>query len=214
MSLLRMFLLLTVAALPVTASAKQTAIGFSTLEDFEDYALGPKSLDFCPGEVGPDNGGLDCQFGMLQGGSITAATAQFPAASGSQVYAGTSISLLGSDAYNNSWPGIFARVSSGSSDVTLTLFRYDYTLDTEVVFSTSSIAAGLKGQLMGTGTSDEPISLTRFTFSSQSMFAIDDLQLGLADVAPGIPEPASWLMLIAGFGAVGSALRQRRRAPA
>jgi hypothetical protein len=34
-------------------------------------------------------------------------------------------------------------------------------------------------------------------------------------VAPGVPEPAAWLMMILGFGAAGSALRaQRRRAPA
>lgn len=32
--------------------------------------------------------------------------------------------------------------------------------------------------------------------------------------APGIPEPASWAMLIAGFGLVGSAMRRRRVARA
>jgi len=208
---IHVILLLSLAALPVTATARQTAIGFSTLEDFEDYATGPKSLNICPGYVGPGNDGFDCQFGMLQGGSVMAETAQFPAASGNQVYAGTSISLLGSDAFNNSWPGISARVSSGSSAVTLTLFRYDYTLDTEVAFYSSTLAAGLTNRLMGSGTPDDPLSLTRFTFASQSMFTIDDLQLGLEGVAPGIPEPTVWALMITGFGAVGGVLRQRRR---
>lgn len=37
--------------------------------------------------------------------------------------------------------------------------------------------------------------------------AIDDLVLGSA--APGVPEPAEWLLLIAGFGLIGTAMRQR-----
>jgi hypothetical protein len=63
--------------------------GFATIEDFEDYDLGRKSIDFCPGFVGPGNTGFDCGFGKLEGGSITAATPEFPAASGNQM--GTSI---------------------------------------------------------------------------------------------------------------------------
>jgi hypothetical protein len=35
---------------------------------------------------------------------------------------------------------------------------------------------------------------------------------GTVPVVPGIPEPSTWLMLIAGFGCVGSAMRRRRRA--
>jgi hypothetical protein len=31
---------------------------------------------------------------------------------------------------------------------------------------------------------------------------------------PGVPEPATWAMMIAGFGAAGFALRRKRRAPA
>jgi hypothetical protein len=31
--------------------------------------------------------------------------------------------------------------------------------------------------------------------------------------APGIPEPASWAMMLVGFGGVGAALRSRRRLP-
>ena len=135
----------------------------------------------------------------------------FPAASGSQVYIGTTISLFGADAFNNSWPGMSALVSSGSSPVTLTLFAYDDVLDTEVEFFSSTIAANLSNQPMGAGTSENQISLTRFVFTSQAEFAIDDLQLGFADVASQIPEPASWLMFVSGFGAAGGALRMRQR---
>jgi hypothetical protein len=37
---------------------------------------------------------------------------------------------------------------------------------------------------------------------------VDDL-VGFADAAPGVPEPASWAMMIAGFGLAGAAARRR-----
>ncbi|OYU16536.1 MAG: hypothetical protein CFE37_00620 [Alphaproteobacteria bacterium PA4] len=33
--------------------------------------------------------------------------------------------------------------------------------------------------------------------------------LAVTSIAPGVPEPASWAMLIAGFGLVGAAMRRR-----
>jgi hypothetical protein len=48
-------------------------------------------------------------------------------------------------------------------------------------------------------------------------FAIDNLRFGRVGqvVVPGaIPEPATWLQMIAGFGLVGAAMRHRRRAAA
>lgn len=44
-------------------------------------------------------------------------------------------------------------------------------------------------------------------------FAIDNLRFGVQGqvVVPGIPEPTSWAMLIAGFGLTGAVLRRRRQ---
>jgi hypothetical protein len=39
-------------------------------------------------------------------------------------------------------------------------------------------------------------------------FALDDISLSTA--RPGVPEPASWALMILGFGAAGSMLRRRR----
>lgn len=39
--------------------------------------------------------------------------------------------------------------------------------------------------------------------------AFDDITFG-TDIAGGIPEPATWAMMILGFGMVGSAMRRRR----
>ena len=49
--------------------------------------------------------------------------------------------------------------------------------------------------------------------SEPAGFAIDNLRFGLPGqvVNPGVPEPASWAMLIAGFGLTGAALRRRRQ---
>ncbi len=40
--------------------------------------------------------------------------------------------------------------------------------------------------------------------------AIDNIAYDLSPVAAGVPEPASWALLIAGFGLVGAAARRRR----
>jgi hypothetical protein len=44
-------------------------------------------------------------------------------------------------------------------------------------------------------------------------FAIDNLRFGVRGqvVTPGIPEPATWAMMILGFGMVGTAMRRRRQ---
>ena len=65
------------------------------------------------------------------------------------------------------------------------------------------------------GSDLDPQFLTRAVFSSTDTFAIDDFTLGLIDVGPGIPEPASWAMMIMGFGLAGAAQRlsgRRRQA--
>jgi hypothetical protein len=66
--------------------------------------------------------------------------------------------------------------------------------------------------------SDTPFDTLNFIFinpgnRASDVFGIDDALFGKA-VAPGIPEPSSWAMLITGFGAIGALLRRRRIAVA
>jgi hypothetical protein len=43
-----------------------------------------------------------------------------------------------------------------------------------------------------------------------SDFAVDGGMFGVADLRGAVPEPATWALMIAGFGAVGASLRRRR----
>lgn len=198
---------LTVAMLATAAPAMsaQSAIGGQILEDFEGYATGPRSFNFCSVAFPAE----DC-LGVLSGGSVEVGTAAFPAASGSQVYVGTDISLNILDKYNFSWPAVSALVS-GVDPIRLQVWEYDYKTASEVLRFDESTEANTTNFFFNFGEDLSPQYLTRFEFSSTSQFAIDDLRLGLPNVAPGIPEPASWAMLIGGFGLVGAAARRQRR---
>jgi hypothetical protein len=57
-----------------------------------------------------------------------------------------------------------------------------------------------------TGSSFDAIRIVNL---DESFWLIDNIQLGA-----GVPEPASWAMLIAGFGLTGAAMRRRRVAVA
>ena len=51
---------------------------------------------------------------------------------------------------------------------------------------------------------------TRFTVETSNYLLGQNPQISFALLGGGVPEPASWAMLIAGFGLVGAAARRRR----
>ena len=66
----------------------------------------------------------------------------------------------------------------------------------------------------GMSFSNTPNPLSAYAFSSQETYFASQLDFGvrvLRDVG-GVPEPASWALLIAGFGLTGAAMRRRRNA--
>jgi hypothetical protein len=197
---------LTVAMLAMAAPAMsaQSANGSQILEDFEGYFTGPRAMAFCDVAYPAE----DC-LGTLTGGSVAAATLAFPAASGSQVYVGTSITLSIFDNYNYSWPAVSALVS-GVDPIRLQVWEYDIDTAGEILRFDGVTAANTSNVFFNFGDDLSPQYLTRFVFSSASEFAIDDLRLGLPDVAPGVPEPSSWAMLVIGFAATGAILRRRQ----
>jgi hypothetical protein len=184
--------------LAAPATATQSDNGFQVIEDFEGYPAGTLTIDFPFGLVG-----------ALSGGSVEAGTAAFPPSSGTQVYLGGLISFSLADPFNDSWPAVWANITS-SDPVVLRVWQYDYVLGDNVLFREIMSPAGLENTWFGTGSELDPLGITRFEYSSAHGFAIDDLTLGLLGVPPGIPEPATWAMLIAGFGLVGAAARRRQ----
>lgn len=62
------------------------------------------------------------------------------------------------------------------------------------------------GFVAGVNTLDFSVS----DFGAPTALRVDDL-VGTADVVNAIPEPASWALMILGFGAVGSAMRVRTK---
>ena len=64
---------------------------------------------------------------------------------------------------------------------------------------------------------DAPVHKVEFTRSRNQaldIFSLDGISFNVAPAPPppvgGVPEPANWAMLIAGFGLVGASLRRRR----
>ncbi|NJC07351.1 PEPxxWA-CTERM sorting domain-containing protein [Polymorphobacter fuscus] len=200
-------LVLVVAALSGSggpAQAIQTAIGSQILEDFEGRQLGATSINFCDVAYPA----LDC-LGTLSGGSVTLATAAFPANSPTQVYIGSIITLDIVDNFDYSWPAVAAYVS-GSAPIRFRAWEYDANLGGDRLVADFSTNGSDSNRLIAFGSDSDLQFLTLIEFSSSTTFAIDDFRIGLPDVAPGIPEPASWAMLIAGFGLTGASLRRRR----
>jgi hypothetical protein len=58
-------------------------------------------------------------------------------------------------------------------------------------------------------TADIALVNQQLAFSGND-FALDDISLSTA--APGVPEPATWALMIMGFGSAGAMLRRRRMA--
>jgi hypothetical protein len=88
------------------------------------------------------------------------------------------------------------------------------------------VAYGSNGTALGSGSSSSFPTATTVSFGgikSISFFptvlahlgtnygGIDNLTFASAQSAPGVPEPATWAMMIGGFGMVGGSMRYRRR---
>lgn len=64
----------------------------------------------------------------------------------------------------------------------------------------------------GSATSAQLYLINANTIRAGNDFAIDDINLDTRSiVTPGVPEPATWAMMIIGFGAVGASMRRRQK---
>lgn len=186
------------------AAAQAHASFDQSIETFEGSAIGTHDITIHSSAI------FDTD---LTGGTVVPATPDNPAHSGSQVYGGTSISLVTEDEFLFSWPGVGAWVS-GPDTIWLQAYEQDASTGLDVALAPVWLSGGVKDAYLSIGSFDDPRFITKATFWSDSYFTLDDLTLGIEGVAPGIPEPASWAMLVGGFALVGGAMRVRRRAAA
>ena len=90
-----------------------------------------------------------------------------------------------------------------------------YARDGSVLGTISNLGRGI--EFLGLGVADGTARIAgvglRLTGAEPAGFGIDNLRFGTAGQVniPAVPEPASWAMMICGFGVMGSALRYRRR---
>ncbi|OYU14547.1 MAG: hypothetical protein CFE37_10055 [Alphaproteobacteria bacterium PA4] len=177
------------------AAAVQIPNGFEITENFEALPLGAASFDFVSGYLG-----------TLSGGAIITATPEFPALSGTQVYAGTTLIFNIVNKVDFDWPAIGATIS-GAAPVAMTVYGFDYNLFSEIEVVTLTTLGGVNESLFYLAQTYN-YGVSRAVFTSSQAFAIDDFIVGLPNVSPGIPEPASWLTLLLGFALTGAALRR------
>lgn len=174
--------------------------GYQSIVGFDNVALGTTAFR---------TGGIPTS---VSGGAVTLGTPANPAQSGAQVYGGTSILITvgpaQQDLIDYSWPDFGAFVT-GTTDILLELSAFDYNLQVEVPVFATLVGPGIS-YLSGGSTDFWYGFYTSARFSSAEYFTMDTLALGLPNVAPGVPEPATWALLIGGFGLTGTALRRRR----
>jgi hypothetical protein len=186
------------ALIPIQAQAADEV----TIETFESRAIGSGSFNI-------HNSAFMFNT-RLSGGQVAAAMPASAAHSGVQVYTGTSIGLRTEDKTLFSWPGVGAWVS-GVDTIWLQAYEYDQATGLENALALVSVAGGVDPVYLSIGSFDEPHFITSATFYSDSRFAIDDLTLGIEGIGPGIPEPASWALMLFGFGSIGASMRYRLR---
>ena len=196
-----MKIILAISALSFLA-APAIAADEQVIETFESRAIGLNSFDISSPAI------FNTQ---ISGGTVSEATAGHPAHSGLNVYGGTSITLVTENKHDFSWPGIGAWVS-GTDTIWLQAYEYNQITGLDDPLAPVSLFGGVTDAYLSVGTFYNPRIITKAVFFSGSFFTIDDLTLGIEGVAPGIPEPASWAMMLGGFGAVGGAMRYRRKA--
>lgn len=180
--------------------------GVST-EDFEGIALGapPIALTFT-GSAGSINGSL------TGGGSLVGApTFGTFATSGQQFYDNQF------NAFTVSFTSAIAAFGFYGTDVGDVRSPLEITLDAGLTsqrnFTVANTINGANASLLFWGVTDVTNPFTTVTFgrSGADRFGFDDLTVGDArQVTGAVPEPATWAMMLVGFGLIGATVRRRK----
>ncbi len=180
--------------------------GVST-EDFESEAVGAPSVPLTfVGGLGTINGNLTGTGAIRNSPSFgTYAT------SGSQFYDNEFEAFTISFATAIAAFGFYGTdIGDISQALQVTL---DIGLSSERVFTVANTINGNNASLLFWGITDvaNPFTTVTFAQSGSDRFGFDDLTVGDVKQVKGVPEPAAWAMMLAGFGLVGGAMRRREK---
>jgi len=151
----------------------------------------------------PHSGNYSVVFGASNNGTPTTLSQTF-----ADVVGG--LYTVSFDAYNGQYAGEpgsrplnFLTASAGGQSTTLA----DNVRGGFV--SASCADCWVQGTFIFTGTGSDTLSLSAIT--DFNFWHLDDVSVTLLSTPGAIPEPATWAMMILGFGGVGVTLRSRRQ---
>ena len=103
---------------------------------------------------------------------------------------------------------LFNLFDASQNSTTVTITYFDPTL-AALVNKTFDLANNCQNFMGISGTAGETFTKISFSFTNGGVHDLRQLRLG-GIAAPVVPEPASWAMMLVGFGIVGSAMRRRK----
>jgi hypothetical protein len=194
-------LLFGLSAFPASAIQQ---IGYQSIVNFDEFDPGTTIITY-----GFNN------F-MITGGEVQAGSAEFPAYSSPNVYYSTGfVGTSSSDGYSlyeaDGWSFIGARVTPSTAPVTATFTGFEGSVPPYLPATVTTV--GLAANQLLEFTDPVVNNIFAVSFSSAAPFVIDDLTYGLPGVPPGIPEPATWILMLVGLGCLGLASQSKWTPP-
>lgn len=196
-------------ALGCAASTAANAAEFVTNGGFENAA---PTFGWTFSEWNTDTGG-----GINSNSGLNAASSRcFEAACAdpddvSAKFIAQAISGLSAGSYTLSIAG-----NTGPGNDPSTINGLKVYFDDLLVLDQTNVAPVLGSNVWNTFTSTFAVTGTSGVLKvlaySSGNYHVDDVSV--TDVSGGVPEPATWALMLAGFGVVGSVVRRHRRAPA
>jgi hypothetical protein len=202
---------------------KKFAIAASLLAASLGYTSAQAAVSICDGNcVTTDTNVLinsSNTAALTQTGSAGAATVKFTSAENILAPSNGQSRVSASDGILNSLTfellsgytfktALFNLFDASQAATTVTITYFDPNLST-LVDQTFDLANNGQNFMGISGSAGETFTKISFNFTNGGVSDLRQLRLGEV-AAPAVPEAATWAMMLAGFGVVGSAMRRRK----